>query len=877
MLSVPEKIWSSDWVIGLALGIILGLVAFLGLLQPLEQIVSDLVIRQIHRQPRESIAVIAIDEKSLTQLGDWPWWRTTYAVLVDLIAPRSKVIGITLDFSKVQQDSKAMASDGLMTDSTNYWITEEFQEFNKLMAGLGKVRGRSAAEKDILKQLLEYYRTSTLFAKLPEELSNFLKKIKGVESSFNRDDQLASSFKQAGNVVLGIQMDLLDHASPSLAPGLPDYVLKHRLKNISTPLGRPSLFPLPGVNAIPPLVNYSNSVSGLAPVPKSEDLDSSHVPLVIKYDDAYFATLPLLLVAKKLHLDNNDIEVKLGKGIRLGERWISTDAYLRMQPFYYHDTKPPAIEVDSFVDVLMGRVPVQKYQDKIVLLGVTASPYSVLQATPIGEMPAVLGLAHQVTSLLNQDFFVQPKWVFGGQVGIFILVMAYLCFWLPRCQRRRLAVKWSGMVFILLIVAYVVFFSQGWSVQLMPTLLLLSGGHLALLVKRGIIAYQDAFRLHPDAVESNRLLGLAFQGQGQLDMAFDKFRLCPPDDAILGLLYNLALDYELKRQYRRARAVYRYLQSQHPEFRDVEQRLEWLHHLRRPKFHSTAMMLSNYLEDEGYEKPFLGRYQIERQLGKGAMSVVYLGRDSKLDRLVAIKILALSQEFEAEELDDATARFFRAATAAGRLKQPNIIAIYDAGVEQDIAYLAMEFFKGGHLVPYTKPDNLLPIPTVLKLIIGAAEALDYASKQGVVHRDIKPANIMYNPATEQIKITDFGIACITDSKKTKTGIILGTPSYMSPEQLTGSKLDGRTDLFSLGIMFYQLCTGTLPFQADTMATLMFKIANEPHIDISMVRTDLPSGLKPIIDKALQKDVNDRYQSGSQFAQALRDCQILGDV
>jgi serine/threonine-protein kinase len=173
---------------------------------------------------------------------------------------------------------------------------------------------------------------------------------------------------------------------------------------------------------------------------------------------------------------------------------------------------------------------------------------------------------------------------------------------------------------------------------------------------------------------------------------------------------------------------------------------------------------------------------------------------------------------------------------------------------------------------------LLPIATVVKIVIDIAEALDYASKQGVVHRDIKPANIMYNPATEQIKITDFGIARITeDTNKTKTGIILGTPSYMSPEQLGGKELDGRTDLFSLGVMFYQLLTGQLPFQANTMATLMFKIVNESHIDIQTVRTDITLCLKQIVDKALQKEEGSRFQTGSEFAKALRDCQTRGEI
>jgi serine/threonine protein kinase len=271
----------------------------------------------------------------------------------------------------------------------------------------------------------------------------------------------------------------------------------------------------------------------------------------------------------------------------------------------------------------------------------------------------------------------------------------------------------------------------------------------------------------------------------------------------------------------------------------------------------------------------LGRYQIEKQLGKGAMGVVYLGRDTKLDRLVAIKTLPLALEFEEEELQEATIRFFREASTAGRLEHPNIVSIYDAGEEQEFAYIAMEYLKGGNLVPYTQKDNLLAIEIIIDIMIHAAEALHYAHKNDIIHRDIKPANIMYNSVTNKIKLTDFGIARITDSNNTKTGTILGTPSYMSPEQLSGKPIDHRTDLFSLGVTLYQLLTGELPFQADSMATLMFKITNKAHPNILTIRKDIPLCFKQIIDISLDKTDSKRYQSGAEFANALRDCGKLG--
>ena len=176
------------------------------------------------------------------------------------------------------------------------------------------------------------------------------------------------------------------------------------------------------------------------------------------------------------------------------------------------------------------------------------------------------------------------------------------------------------------------------------------------------------------------------------------------------------------------------------------------------------------------------------------MGVVYLGKDPKIGRVVAIKTMALSQEFEGDELTDARERFFREAETAGRLQHQNIVTIFDAGEEHDLAYIAMEFLKGKDLADVTKDGHLLPVSRVLSIVARVAEALAYAHSQNVVHRDIKPANIMYDPDTDTVKVTDFGIARITDSSKTKTGMVLGTPSFMSPEQIAGKKVDGRSDL-----------------------------------------------------------------------------------
>ena len=279
------------------------------------------------------------------------------------------------------------------------------------------------------------------------------------------------------------------------------------------------------------------------------------------------------------------------------------------------------------------------------------------------------------------------------------------------------------------------------------------------------------------------------------------------------------------------------------------------------------------LAADGHELRRLGRYELEREIGRGAMGIVYLGRDTAINRLVAIKAIPLASEFNDAELDEARTRFFREAETAGRLNHPNIVTIYDVGEESGLAYIAMEYLKGRHLSDYATSNNLLEPRKVLEVIAQTAEALGFAHKQQVVHRDIKPANLMYDVSTDMLKITDFGIARLTGSGSTRTGIVLGTPSFMSPEQLEGRTVTGHSDLFSLGVSLFQLLTGQLPFMSDSMTGLMHLIAEAPHPSMRTLRPDLPVCVDAVIDRALAKDPNSRFDSGAQMASALEECRL----
>ncbi len=381
-----------------------------------------------------------------------------------------------------------------------------------------------------------------------------------------------------------------------------------------------------------------------------------------------------------------------------------------------------------------------------------------------------------------------------------------------------------------------------------------------------------------------------------------------PTATVLGDLYTLGAQLEERGRVPQATAVYRHLARFDSSYRDVATRLKRLMDAERnkpkaaplnaapsksavagqvpaaarsgaaneqpdlnPTSGKTLPPAPDSDEPAGASPERLGRYVLEREIGRGAMGIVYLGRDTAINRLVAIKAIPLASEFSDAELVEARSRFFREAETAGRLNHPNIVTIYDVGEERGLAYIAMEYLKGHHLSDYARSNNLLEPRKVLDLTGRTAAALGFAHKQQVVHRDIKPANLMFDTATDVLKITDFGIARLTGAGSTRTGIVLGTPSFMSPEQLEGRTVTGHSDLFSLGVSLFQLLTGQLPFTADSMTGLMQQIAEAPHPPLRALRPDLPACVESVIDRALAKNPDDRYDSGAQMAAALDDC------
>jgi serine/threonine protein kinase/CHASE2 domain-containing sensor protein len=824
--SKTASFWRADWFAGVAIVLaVLLLHQATDLIGTLERRFYDFASTSTSRQPSDRVAIIAIDDQSVANIGRWPWPRDVHARMIDLLAQaKAKTVVQTVFFFEPQVDR------GL-------------DYIRKMKQVLGSGGDATAQGAELGRVIAE------------------------AERALDTDALLASSISAAGNVLLPSVFALGEPQGNPDKP-LPDFVLKSALKDQG--------FSIPALSAQTPLEALGRAAAGVGHLNQLQDVDGAvrSEPLLVNYYGADVPSMALLAAARSLNLAPGDVQLHPGESVQIGKLRVKTDEAALMLPQFYpaRDGRPP-FPVDSFYDVIQGKIPASKYTDKIVIIGATAAGVGVQFPAPgYPSVSPAETIAHITSSILSEHFIVQPGWGVWAALAIFLCVAAYIIALLPRLSAGKAAIITLVLFVALLATEFGMLSAAGMWLKLVFPAFLLVIGHLALTTKRFLVTEAGKLKSDEESAETNRMMGLALQGQGQLDAAFDRFRRVPMGDAVMGNLYNLALDFERKRQFNKAEAVYEHMAIYDKDYKDLQSKLS------RAKNLSNTVMLGGggghaggtlLLDGGGVEKPMLGRYQVDKELGKGAMGVVYLGKDPKIGRVVAIKTMALSQEFSGDELVDARERFFREAETAGRLQHQNIVTIFDAGEEHDLAYIAMEFLKGKDLLDFCKDGNLLPVPRVVSITARVAEALAYAHRQNVVHRDIKPANIMYEHASDTVKVTDFGIARITDSSKTKTGLVLGTPSFMSPEQLAGKKVDGRSDLYSLGVMLFQMLTGVLPFRGESMAELMYKISNEDAADVRTLRPDIPENLANMVALSLSKRPETRYQDGDQFAADLR--------
>ena len=808
-----------------------------------EALTYDRLLAMRAAPPSDGVVLVGIDDDAIRQIGPWPWPREVIGRGIERLSRSgAKAIGLTQLFPDRALNPALEEIDGLRND-------------------MGPLRTKSQKQ---------------LAARISRRLLT-------VRHRLDQDRHLIHAVRGATNVVLPYRITL----GPPLAempPPLPGLLTINSLRaeehqtgarsplsslhQLAAPLRKPAAAPVGVQTTYRDLARKAGAL-GYTNMLADRDGIVRRLPLLQRYRDRYLGAMALQLALKtrgthikKLVLKNCDAQTC---DVAVNDDIIPTDGQRAI--FIEYPGKRGRIHQVSYAALLDDQADLSLLRNKIAIIGLTDETYAQTYPTPLGQRATAPEItAAALDTILKGRFLQRPAWALMVEGVVLIYFLFFLLIVIPRVRLRI-----GGVILLVFLgtwwgAAAVLFVQAGYWLWFYPPLILCLTGY-SLSAARQIVR-----RLRSENMELNRSLGLSFQAQGMLDMALEKFLKCPADDkTVRELLYNLGLDFERKRMADKALTVYEHI-FKAGRFKDVKRRIKRLREhgqaglgFEGPNGAGATLRLTST-----DTLPTFGRYEIMRELGQGAMGTVYLGRDPKINRQVAIKTLKYSS-VPAEELDEVKARFFREAEAAGKLSHPNIVTVFDIGEEHDIAYMAMELLEGTELTPFCRPDALLDTDEVLDIMAAVADALAYAHQQGVVHRDIKPANIMrLNNGT--VKVTDFGIAWVIDSTKTKTGIVMGTPSYMSPEQVSGKKVDGRSDLFSLGIVFYEMLTGQKPFEGETLTALMYAIAKAPFKPLAEVVPDLPPCCIALVEKLLTKGVSRRYKSADQALAAIRECQ-----
>lgn len=811
-------------------------------LQTLEYKAYDIMVGHRPDENSSSVVIVAIDEESIQRIGSWPWPRSYISEMINRLSRYgANTLGICLLYSQEELNL------GLQEIKT---IRENLKE--KALPG----------EKKTIKR--------------------FDKILARAQKRLNHDAGLIFAVKYAKNVVLPFLFSLgqtIDENTPkisklllinsiALEEGSDD--LKMQLLRFGNPVDIWRSKNVVAKAVTETFDKLARKAGALGHINLIADQDGTvrKVPLLISYQGKYFPSFSLQMATK--YLGGSIKDIKIGEdgngftGLSIKSLKIPTDGYFRM--FLDYNRQQTKAKTYSFSDVIDNKILSDIFRDKIIMIGVTAKGLApIYKTSSLSEVPLIVILGNALENILSRFHISRPSWIYALEIIVLLYFALFLMFVIPRVNLGVGAFILGVFLITWVGISVFLFMGYGYWIKIFPPILLSIFGYALAVFKQFSVKKLD------DRLELNKTLGLSFQSQGMLDMALEKFMKCPiENNAVKNLFYNLGLDFERKRMSNKALAVYEHIMKA-GNFKDIAKKIEKLNNIGEIFAISagSGRQAATTLMENTATKPTLGRYEILRELGRGAMGTVYLGKDPTINRDVAIKTLQY-EEIDESELEEVKTRFFREAEAAGKLSHPNIVAIYDAGEEHDMAYIAMELLAGEDLSGYCLKKNLLPVKQVLKIGSSIANALDYAHSHGVVHRDIKPANIMLLE-DKQVKVADFGIARVMTSSKTKTGIVFGTPSYMSPEQIAGKKVDGRSDLFSLGVVLYELFTGERPFKGENITALMYAITNASYPPLSELSPNIPSCCAGIVDKLLKKGVTNRFNAASKVVNEIEEC------
>ena len=824
---------------------LLTLVILAGMLTPItpwsliEDRNFDFWADQLHHPEEQAIAVVAIDDRSIRQFGNWPWPRARIAELVNLLTDSgAAAVGLCLLYTQPDRNIGLAA----------------IAEFRERLSDSQQNRDRSAAER---------------LGNLLDDMETFL----------DQDAVLIDAVRRARNATLPLHVSMdpspgFDAGTPSgmvvvnsLNPEVLPTGTVGRYGKLSENLGVAPQGPISAGRLLEPFEELAGKAGALGHLNLVEGTDGRvrQLPLLIECQGRLLPAFAFQMALKHKGMRLRDMAIEL-------DFWGQPRLYVRDFELLTDGAYRMPLKVDaewtrqrlfSYSEIVNGEIDSVVFRDQMVFIGLTAQPLARTFRVGRNERSTQVEImANALAGILAEKRISRPSWTRVMEVGVLFYFAVFLGFVIPRGSLRVGAV----ILIIFLVTWYAaavgLLLAYGYKIEMMGPIVLAVVGffllHLTLASRK----------LRAEKLDAIKTLGLSYQGQGMLDLAHEKFMQCPVKDrTVKHLLFNLALDFERKRMFNKALDIYRHIRNA-GAYRDIDKRIQRFSDLDSTVIGS-GRGEKQLLMESGGAKPTFGRYEILREIGRGGMGTVYLGRDPKINREVAIKTLEYA-EVEPAELPEVKNRFFREAEAAGNLSHPNIVSIYDVGEEHDMAYIAMELLKGDNLTWVCIKGHLLPVPQVLGLMADVAAALEYAHSQGVIHRDIKPANIMMLE-DGRIKVTDFSIAHVVDASQTRTGVVLGTPNYMSPEQVAGKRLDGRSDLFSLGIVFYELLTGVKPFKGDSMSAIMYAITNRAHKPLAKVADGIPPCVTKVVNKLLAKSKAKRFESAASASKAINDC------
>jgi len=755
----------------------------------------------------DPIVVVAIDDDSLAKVGGWPWPRTLIGDIIERLRKSGAKVIGVGVLLSEPDHSQGMAEFRALERKLTAQV-EALNTVKELRAMRRSLTGTPAAPPV---SRTEHKGREVELRLLQDLYREILRDVREAQARLDQDTKLASVLAASPQVILPMSVEFGKPSGADLT--VPSSVILANAVEEADEPPKAIRAVVPETHRLhPPLpVFQRNGIAlGHAAIVPDDDGIVRHDWLVVEHRGRLYPSFALRAAAAYLNLPPHQIRLGGGQSVLLGPLRIPTDRRSGMRVTFYGTLD--AFKWVSAHQVLSGDLPAETFRGKVALLWPVASGNAEFVRLPEHSVrPSVELTANAIQTILDQHFTAVPTWNRLAVLGMLALVAAFLLLGLP-----RLGLGMSMLAASLLLIGWFgagayVFVQFGYDIAVeAPALLLIAG-----MTASGGLRLLGAHA--PRQVIAGGREGAG--GSGDRSLA----RFLRPAAAGVGGNGTTA----------------------------------------KRGADGTLVL------DRSSAKPTLGRYEILEELGRGAMGVVYLGHDPKIHRSVAIKTVRLD-EVDPDQQAAVKERFFREAESAGQLSHPNIVTIYDAGEEDGLGYIAMEILDGVNLKDRCRKGSLLPVPRVLEIVAKVAEALDYAHSQGIVHRDVKPSNIMLMP-DGTVKVTDFGIARMSAASKTQSGVLLGTPSYMSPQQLEGNKVDGRSDLFSLGVVLFELLTGEKPFEADTVTALMFQIVNQPHPLPGFVRPDLPPECDGIVDRALRKDLTERYQRGVDMARDLRAC------